>query len=56
MKLNTVILESNVRVVIGLNDSFELFIRDLSRSQEIELCRADTEILLELLKKKAKSK
>jgi len=56
MKLKTVILESNIRVVIGLNDNFELFIRDLSRSQEVELCRTDTERLLELLKKKAKSK
>ena len=49
---DTLILEKNVRVIIGLNDNFELFIRDLSRSQEVELCRADTEKVLELLEKK----
>lgn len=48
----TIILEKNCRVVIGLNDNFELFIRDLSRSQEVELCRFDTEKLLELLRSK----
>ena len=52
MKKGTLIVESNIRIVIGLNDNFELFIRDLGRCQEIELCRADTETLFELLKKK----
>lgn len=46
------IIEKNIRVIIGLNDNFELFIRDIERGQEIDLCRYDTEMLLELLSEK----
>lgn len=51
---NTAILEENIRIIIGLNNNFELFIRDISRGEEVELCRADTEKLLDLLKAKEK--